>query len=95
MKYYVTIYIDTLDDFEGFTHAFLCLTRKHLDELDKLTLKKYRFQWIIELSKIRSHIIHRFIRIRVNENILSVIYQSDTIFYEYHKKIKWRFDKCK
>lgn len=35
MQYYVTIYIDTLDDFDGFTHAFLGLTKdKTPDELD-------------------------------------------------------------
>ena len=28
MKYFVTIYIDPLFDFEGFTHAFLGLTDK-------------------------------------------------------------------
>ena len=35
MKYFVTIYIDPLFDFEGFTHAFLGLTYTHPDELDK------------------------------------------------------------
>ena len=38
MKYFVTIYIDTLTDLEGFTHAFLGLTKgvgTELDELDK------------------------------------------------------------
>ncbi|MGX3045137.1 hypothetical protein [Helicobacter sp. T3_23-1056] len=35
MKYYSTIYIDTLSDFKGFTHIFLGLTRKSPDELDE------------------------------------------------------------
>ena len=35
MKYYVTIYVDTLNDLEGFTHAFLGLTHTHPDELDE------------------------------------------------------------
>ena len=37
MKYFVTIYIDSIFDFEGFPHAFLGLTRyKSPDELDKI-----------------------------------------------------------
>ncbi|HEB9351554.1 TPA: hypothetical protein RZK41_001287 [Campylobacter coli] len=37
MKYYVTIYIDPLFDFEDATHAFLGLTKgKSPDELDKI-----------------------------------------------------------
>ncbi len=37
MKYYVTLYIDPIFDFEGFTHAFLGLTKdKSPDELDKV-----------------------------------------------------------
>lgn len=36
MKYFVTIYIDPIFDFEGFTHAFLGLTHTHPDELDKI-----------------------------------------------------------
>lgn len=37
MKYFVTIYIDPIFDFEGFTHAFLGLTKdKSPDELDKI-----------------------------------------------------------
>ncbi len=45
MKYFVTIYIDPLFDFEGFTHAFLGLTKgKSPDELDK--------QGDIEMEKI-------------------------------------------
>ena len=37
MKYYSTIYIDTLSDFKGFTHAFLGLTKgKSPDELDEM-----------------------------------------------------------
>ncbi|EEO24897.1 MULTISPECIES: hypothetical protein [Helicobacter] len=44
MQYFVTIYIDPLFDFEGFTHAFLGLTHTHPDELDSLgdiELEKY------------------------------------------------------
>ena len=41
MKYYVTIYIDPISDFHGFTHAFLGLTKDkspdELDEIDKQT----------------------------------------------------------
>ena len=46
MKYYVTIYIDTLFEFEGFTHAFLGLTKdKSPDELDKLKdIDIYKYQ---------------------------------------------------
>ena len=45
MKYFVTIYIDPIFDFEGFTHAFLGLTKgKSPDELDK--------QGDIEMEKI-------------------------------------------
>ena len=37
MKYFVTIYIDPIFDFEGFTHSFLGLTKdKSPDELDKI-----------------------------------------------------------
>ncbi|HEB7544339.1 TPA: hypothetical protein RZH69_001848 [Campylobacter coli] len=37
MKYYVTIYIGPLFDFEDATHAFLGLTKgKNPDELDKI-----------------------------------------------------------
>lgn len=36
MKYYVTIYIDQLFDFEGATHAFLGLTHIHPNELDEI-----------------------------------------------------------
>ena len=36
MKYFVTIYIDTLTDLEGFTHAFLGLTKGVGTELDKM-----------------------------------------------------------
>ena len=37
MKYFVTIYIDPIFDFKGFTHAFLGLTKdKSPDELDKI-----------------------------------------------------------
>ena len=37
MKYYATIYIDPILDFEGATHAFLGLTKgKSPDELDKI-----------------------------------------------------------
>ncbi|MGM8975273.1 hypothetical protein ACTFDJ_06055 [Campylobacter jejuni] len=37
MKYYVTIYIDPLFDFEDATHAFLGFTKdKSPDELDKV-----------------------------------------------------------
>lgn len=35
MKYFATIYIDPITDWQGFTHAFLDLSRKHPDELDK------------------------------------------------------------
>ncbi|GAB0174020.1 hypothetical protein NHP164001_20430 [Helicobacter trogontum] len=35
MKYFATIYIDPITDWQGFTHAFLGLSRKHPDELDK------------------------------------------------------------
>lgn len=38
MKYYVTIYIDPIFDFEGATHAFLGLTHTHPDELDEWSL---------------------------------------------------------
>ncbi len=37
MKYYVTIYIDPLFDFEDATHAFLGLAKGKIpDELDKI-----------------------------------------------------------
>ena len=35
MKYFATIYIDPITDWQGFTHAFLGLTHTHPDELDK------------------------------------------------------------
>ena len=44
MQHFITIYIDPIFDFEGFTHAFLGLTHTHLDELDSLgdiELEKY------------------------------------------------------
>ena len=40
MKYYATIYIDPIFDFEGVTHAFLGLTKgKNPDELDEIDTK--------------------------------------------------------
>lgn len=40
MKYYTTIYIDPILDFQGFTHAFLGLTKdKTPDELDEIDNK--------------------------------------------------------
>ena len=40
MKYFVTIYIDPIFDFKGFTHAFLGLTKdKNPDELDAMDKK--------------------------------------------------------
>ncbi|MCX2683861.1 hypothetical protein OQH60_08325 [Campylobacter sp. MIT 21-1685] len=35
MKHYVTIYIDPITDWQGFTHAFLGLSHTHPDDLDK------------------------------------------------------------
>lgn len=36
MKYFATIYIDPITDWQGFTHAFLGLTHIHPDELDEI-----------------------------------------------------------
>ena len=53
MKYFVTIYIDPLFDFEGFTHAFLGLTKgKSPDELDKIKLQRDVKYWDYSLGKM-------------------------------------------
>lgn len=45
MKYYATIYIDPITDWQGFTHAFLGLTHTHPDELDSLkNIDIYKYQ---------------------------------------------------
>ena len=53
MQYFVTIYIDPIFDFEGFTHAFLGLTKgKSPDELDKIKLQRDVKYWDYSLGKM-------------------------------------------
>lgn len=55
MKYYVTIYIDQLFDFEGATHAFLGLTKdKSPNELDTMKFERETNKqiWSFELRKM-------------------------------------------
>ena len=41
MNYFVTIYTDSILDFEGITHSFISLTYKSPDELEKVSLLWY------------------------------------------------------
>ncbi len=53
MKYYVTIYIDPLFDFEDATHAFLGFTKdKSPDELDTMKFERDVKYWDYNLGKL-------------------------------------------
>lgn len=52
MKYFATIYIDLITDWQGFTHAFLGLTHIHPNELDEIDKELRDEKLKIKIGKI-------------------------------------------